>query len=199
MKSCLCVGDVSVKWNKSSAWLTVHMELNWHLLFINMHISSPIFSDLLIVAYWRRMQHRSGKTLAHVMACCLTAPSHYLNQCWFIIRGFLWNWPESNCTRSAYERMFGDYTLKSLPQLLGTNELTLWPQDEMCEFANSFLKMHFFFNENDCVSNFPQAWIQGTVCLAPSHNPHELNTKDDLMHCSIVCVTRPQCIFHTHV
>ena len=31
---------------------------------------------------WRQ---RSGSTLAQVMACCLTAPSHYLNQCWLII------------------------------------------------------------------------------------------------------------------
>ena len=31
---------------------------------------------------WR---HRSGSTLAQVMACCLIAPSHYLNQCWLII------------------------------------------------------------------------------------------------------------------
>ena len=31
---------------------------------------------------WR---NRSGSTLAQVMACCLTAPSHYLNQCWLII------------------------------------------------------------------------------------------------------------------
>ena len=30
---------------------------------------------------WR---HRSGSTLSQVMACCLTAPSHYLNQCWLI-------------------------------------------------------------------------------------------------------------------
>ena len=29
--------------------------------------------------------HKSGSTLAQVMACCLTAPSHYLNQCWLII------------------------------------------------------------------------------------------------------------------
>ena len=29
-----------------------------------------------IDAIWR---HRSGSTLAQVMACCLTAPSHYLN------------------------------------------------------------------------------------------------------------------------
>ena len=33
-------------------------------------------------AIWR---HRSGSTLAQVMACCLTAPSHYLNQCWLTI------------------------------------------------------------------------------------------------------------------
>ena len=29
--------------------------------------------------------HRSVSTLAQVMACCPTAPSHYLNQCWLII------------------------------------------------------------------------------------------------------------------
>ena len=28
--------------------------------------------------------HRSGSTMFQVMACCLTAPSHYLNQCWLI-------------------------------------------------------------------------------------------------------------------
>ena len=33
-------------------------------------------------AIWR---HRSGSTLAQVMACCLTAPSHYPNQSWLII------------------------------------------------------------------------------------------------------------------
>ena len=33
-------------------------------------------------ATWRC---RSGSILAQVMACCLTAPSHYLNQCWLII------------------------------------------------------------------------------------------------------------------
>ena len=33
-------------------------------------------------AIWRQ---RSGSILAHVMACCLMTPSHYLNQCWLII------------------------------------------------------------------------------------------------------------------
>ena len=32
----------------------------------------------------------SESTMAQVMACCLTAPSHYLNQCWLLISDFLW-------------------------------------------------------------------------------------------------------------
>ena len=35
--------------------------------------------------------HKSGSTLAQVMACCLTAPSHYLNQCWLIISEVQWH------------------------------------------------------------------------------------------------------------
>ena len=46
-------------------------------------------------AIWRP---RSGSTLAQVMACCLTAPSHYLHQCWLIIREVLWQSYEGNIT-----------------------------------------------------------------------------------------------------
>ena len=31
--------------------------------------------------------HRSESTLAQAMACCIRVPSHYLNQCWIIIKG----------------------------------------------------------------------------------------------------------------
>ena len=34
--------------------------------------------------------HRSGSALAQLMACCLTEPRHYLNQCWLVIIGGLW-------------------------------------------------------------------------------------------------------------
>ena len=34
-------------------------------------------------------QHRSVSTLAPIMACCLTTPSDYWNQCW-LIKGVLW-------------------------------------------------------------------------------------------------------------
>ena len=46
-------------------------------------------------------QHRSGSTLAQVMACCLGAPSHYLNQCWLIISEVLWHSPRANFTGNA--------------------------------------------------------------------------------------------------
>ena len=35
--------------------------------------------------------YRTGSTLVQIMACCLAAPIHYLNQCWFIINGVLWH------------------------------------------------------------------------------------------------------------
>ena len=51
-------------------------------------------------AIWR---HRSGSTLVKVMACCLTPPGHYLNQCWLIMNGVLWHSPKTNFTWSAHD------------------------------------------------------------------------------------------------
>ena len=44
---------------------------------------------------------KTGSTLAQVMACCLTAPSHYLNQCWLIISEVQWHSYQGNFTRDA--------------------------------------------------------------------------------------------------
>ena len=38
----------------------------------------------------------SRSTLVQVMACCLTAPSHYQNQCWLIITKVQWCSSEGN-------------------------------------------------------------------------------------------------------
>ena len=46
-------------------------------------------------AIWRQ---GSRSTLVQVMACCLTAPSHYLNQCWLIITKVPWCSSEGNFT-----------------------------------------------------------------------------------------------------
>ena len=63
--------------------------------------NNRIFTSIMLIAYiiivnslqltypllpcdaMRRL--RSGWTLAQVVACCLTAPSRYLNQCWLLI------------------------------------------------------------------------------------------------------------------
>ena len=59
-------------------WLITcwQQAITWTLLVISF-VNSLRPCD----AIW---QHRSGSTLAQVMACCLTAPSHYLNRCWLI-------------------------------------------------------------------------------------------------------------------
>ena len=63
-------------------WLFVYL----HVVCIFVH---QIYPSSLIWFYqlwpsdaiWRQ---RSGTTLPQLMACCLTAPSHYINQCWLI-------------------------------------------------------------------------------------------------------------------
>ena len=44
----------------------------------------------------------SGSKLAQVMAWCLTAPSHYLGQCW-LISWVLWDSPTTNFTGSTQD------------------------------------------------------------------------------------------------
>ena len=60
-------------------------------------------------------QHRSGSTLAQVMACCLTAPSRYLNQCWLIISKVHWHSSEGNFTRNQYWRYLSLIWVLKLP------------------------------------------------------------------------------------
>ena len=47
--------------------------------------------------------HRFGSTLAQVMACCLTAPSHFLNQYCLIISHIFSHSPERNFTRNTQD------------------------------------------------------------------------------------------------
>ena len=56
----------------------------WQCLHSNLSFNSLWPGDDI---WW----HRSGSTLVQVMAWCLTAPSHYLHQCWLVISGVLWH------------------------------------------------------------------------------------------------------------
>ena len=72
-------------------WRHVNMR-HWHcyVILVGCSRASTLARSLYSLlnslwpsyAIWR---HRSESTLAEVMACCLTTPSHYLNQCWLAI------------------------------------------------------------------------------------------------------------------
>ena len=68
------------------------------------------------------------------MACCLMAPSHYLNQYGFLISEVLWHSPEGKLTVSVQATIlyneFENYAFKWFPRLPGDKELNwtvLWP------------------------------------------------------------------------
>ena len=77
-------------------------------------------------ATWRQ---RSGLTLAQVMACCLAAPSHYLNQCCLIINRVQWGSSEDDRRRypSPTNQLIGlNITyLKFYSNLADANELII--------------------------------------------------------------------------
>ena len=80
---------------------------------------------------------RSGSTLAQVMACCLTAPSHYLNQCWLIISKVLWHSSEDIIIRwfediNQYSKI-EDYIFKiTLRSPRGQWVKWVWQQGRTC-------------------------------------------------------------------
>ena len=59
--------------------ILAHVRTSSHMMIVQATLINSLWpSD----AIWRQ---RSGSTLAKAMACCLTAPSYYLNQSWLII------------------------------------------------------------------------------------------------------------------
>ena len=103
LKLILCINTLNAS---SKLLLSERPNLDWW--FSSNTVQRDLISDnsvsILIKgpsdAIW---QHRSGSTLAHVMACCLMAPSHYLNQCWQNISEVLWHSPEGDFTRNAQD------------------------------------------------------------------------------------------------
>ena len=81
------INTTSLIWRLSSKWPQIYIANYCVLSIVNIVIS--LWPNDTI---WR---HRFLSILAQIMACCLTAPSHYLNQCWFIISNLLWHSSES--------------------------------------------------------------------------------------------------------
>ena len=64
-------------------------------------------------AIWRQ---RSGSTLAQVMACSLTVPSHYLNQCWLIITKVEWHSSKGKFRRDTSAINHWNYLENEVPK-----------------------------------------------------------------------------------
>ena len=93
------------------ATLGVRSDMNSHLQRNAILFNSLRPSD----AIWR---HRSGSTLARVMACCLTAPSHYLNQFWLIISKVLWHSSDGNFIRDTTVTIHYSWLENCLPKII---------------------------------------------------------------------------------
>ena len=68
---------------------------HWGMALQGTRVNNPFWRSDDI---WR---HRSGSPLAQVMASCLTAPSHYLNQSGVIITEILWHLPDGDFTENT--------------------------------------------------------------------------------------------------
>ena len=83
------------------AWISNYIHVQQRDLITHPcpNFSSSLVNSLRLsdAIWWQR----SGSTLAQVMACCLMAPSHYLNQCWLIISEVLWQSYDGNITRDT--------------------------------------------------------------------------------------------------
>ena len=86
--------------------------------------------NVLIHSYWRYTTKKSLSTLAQMIACCLMAPNHYLNQCWRKTSEALWHSLEVNFPENSHDiypcyamrLQITDFRLQ--PHLLGVNELS---------------------------------------------------------------------------
>ena len=112
-------------------------------MFTEVYVVSQVKVNSLWPSYTIRRQGTES-TMAQVMACCLTAPSHYLNQCWLIISKVLWHSSEGIIMRISKTRLKIPF-LELHPDLPGANKL-----------MNEMLMV---VSEWDCCSGYLYYWF----------------------------------------
>ena len=134
----------------------------WSYCWLITELNSLQLSDTI----WR---HRSWSTLAQVMACCLTAPSHYLNQCRLIISKVQCNslraiWqditPATNLTEFTVKISY----LRFISIIPGTNELSYCRFAQSHPFLISYGADTYFKRIIHMVSNFVKHWVLEYNC-----------------------------------
>ena len=97
------------------------------------------------------------------MACCLMAPSHYLNQCWLLISEILWHSPKSNFTASTQTTSlyneFEKYTV--------SNICTTWINVYNQELIRPISSWHNEMNIHEINGAFPLVAMVGATIPVP--------------------------------
>ena len=102
----LLVIVTSVQFNPSGAQTRIFRNIYINTIDANTLASSATGSATAMgfnslgpsdAIWWQKL----GSTLAQVEVCCLTAPSHYLNQCWLIISKVEWHSSKGEFTRDT--------------------------------------------------------------------------------------------------
>ena len=157
--------------------MEIHLPENFNFLLQFGPLSSAcqsINSSAPLDTIWR---HRSGSKLVHVIACCLMAPSLYLNQCWLDINRVLCHAPESSFNALRLRQNGCHY-----------------PDDMfICIFLNEnvwiAIKISLKFVPKGSINNTP-ALVQIMAWRQPGDKPlSEPIMVNFLMH---ICVNRPQ-------
>ena len=77
--------------------------------------------------------NKSGSTLVHAKAYCLTTPSYYLSQCWLIIREVPWHSAEINFTNNTQATYFllGVWKISMLFNIRPNFQMGQWVNKQM--------------------------------------------------------------------
>ena len=122
--------DLAPSHCRNQCWLTIKGVL-WHSPEGYFKISILDMSSKMTagkLTHWGLVtpygDNNSGSTLAQEMACCLMAPSHYLNQCW-LISEVEWHSSSQEIPQSIIEIIWKIKDLKFHSNFPGANELRL--------------------------------------------------------------------------
>ena len=103
--SWFCCRDNTAKWKgnwRSARGWNYSARSPLKLVLIYCHFLTWSMIPVVFNSSWRSdviWRQRPESVLARIMSCCLTAPSHYLNQCLRITSKVQWHSPEGDFTR----------------------------------------------------------------------------------------------------
>ena len=157
--------EIKFKWNfgENGTILTFQIELE-NVVRKMVAILSQLQYCGLVTPHGDRFE----SILVQVMACCLMAPSHYLNQCSFVIVEVQWHLSDSNFARDTSvtsHNIHLNITLKK-DKIKRTNNNNNWKSiSRSCFFTCLTLRQHFqgFFFSGLSYDTMPECGTSSTL------------------------------------